>query len=106
MVKKELDSFWSNGGSGVAPDLAVAFRALGGFATMGARTVKVTVSKEEDDDSEEATKEVEPEATSVKPATATVTEVEVTEVEVTKAVKPVEASEVDNIATKDDDTEK
>ena len=33
---------------------------------MGTRTVKVTVSKEEDEDSEEATKEVEPETTSVK----------------------------------------
>ena len=91
---------------GVAPDLAVAFRALGGFASMGARTVKVTVSKEEDEDhSEEATKEVKPEATLVKPANATVTEVEVTEVKVTEAVKPKEASDVSNITTKDDDTE-
>ena len=91
---------------GVAPELAMAFRALGGFASMGARTVKITVSKEEDDDAEAAPKVVEPEITSVKPPATTVTEVEVTEVEVTDPVKPVEASEVEKPKTDENEEEK
>ena len=52
------------------------------------------------------TKEIESEATSVKSVTATVTDAEVSEVEVMETVQPVEALEVDNIPTKDKDTEK
>ena len=55
---------------------------------------------------EETTNEIESEVTSVELMTATVTEIEVTEAKITDAVKPGEASEVDNLETNENEAEK
>ena len=63
---------------GISPHLAMAFKALGGFAPMGTRTIKITVQRQKKNDGSK-----NPKAANVDPKAATEA-LEVTN-EVTKA---------------------
>ena len=51
---------------GISPHLAMAFKALGGFAPMGTRTIKITVQRQKKNDGSK-----NPKAANVDPKAAT-----------------------------------